>query len=178
MMKKLYIPLILISISALSAPASAACTPEISKSSTLRSCESGVTVYRGQINGPDFRLVELQQKRKLAETRARVAEARAQAAARVKPQAVQPSVAPAPVQFARGGFVLTPFAQTNGQGFGNRGGFNFGGGLNPAGFAGRNIPVRTGVGTPPPQITALGVRGFGGGFRGRVGGRGFSGGRR
>ena len=169
MMKKLYAPLIFTSLFTFSAPAYADCAPERSASSTVRSCESGVAVYRGQINGPDFRIVQLQQQRDIAEARARASEARAQTALRQQSKAAETPRRTGPISTGRSSFVFTPFASNSG----TRGGLNFGGGLNPTGFRPSGFVGSFGRDVTPTAPLALGARGFSG--RG-LSGRGFSGG--
>ena len=179
MMKKIYAPIVLLSLFTFSAPAYAACSPESSASSTIRSCESGVAVYRGQINGPDFRIVQLQQQRDLAEARARASEARAQTALRQQAQATAAPRRTRPISTGRSSFVFTPFASNSGA----RGGLNFGGGLNPTGFRPSGFVGSFGRDSTPAPLAlgnAVGARGFSGrGFSGRgFSGGGFSGGGR
>jgi len=78
MTKRYLTPLFLAALFAASAPASAQCTHNSSQSSTVRSCENGVAVYRGQQNGPDFRFAKLQSDQKIAASKAREAQTRAQ----------------------------------------------------------------------------------------------------
>lgn len=79
MMKYIYTPLFLAAAFAVATPASANCTHSNSQSSTVESCERGVAVFRGQQNGPDFRFAKLKSDERIAQSRAREAEARAQA---------------------------------------------------------------------------------------------------
>ena len=82
MTKRYTTVLILSSLLAIAAPASAHCANQGSASSITRSCESGVTVFRGQQNGPDFRFAKLAQERDIAEAKVREAHALAQMAQR------------------------------------------------------------------------------------------------
>ena len=153
MMKKLYLTsLILLSVSTVATPAYAACAPEYSASSTVRSCESGVAVYRGQINGPDFRIVQLQQQRDLAEARVRREEARTQRVLRQQSQAPVARAPRGPISTGRSSFVFTPFAQNSASNFGSGFGINFGGGLSRAGFAPSGFVGSFGRSTTPPRI--------------------------
>ncbi|MEP6342931.1 MAG: hypothetical protein ABJ275_06405 [Maricaulaceae bacterium] len=153
MMKKLYITsLILLSVSTVATPAFAACAPEATASSTVRSCEGGVTVYRGQINGPDFRIIKIQQDRDLAKARLRSEEARAQTVSRQRSQAATAPRPSGPISTGRSSFVFTPFAQNNARNFGNRSGLNLGGGLNRTGFARNGFVGSFGRNTSPARI--------------------------
>ena len=157
MMKKLnFTSFALLSVSVLATPAYAACANEASASSTTRSCEGGVAVFRGQINGPDFRIVQLQQQRDIAEARARREEARTQRVLRQQSQATSAPRPTGPIRTGRSGFVFTPFAQNNVGGFGRGGGLNFGAGLNPTGFAPSGFVGSFGRGTTPSATLSIG----------------------
>lgn len=138
-MKKLFItPIILAGLLSVAAPAAAFCADQTSTSSISRSCESGVAVYRGQQNGPDFRFVKLAQERDIAQARAREAQARASVAQRQQEQAaarLNRNTGAAP-RISRRTFTI------GGLGFGFSNGFfpggfgGFGGNINPRGFTG------------------------------------------
>ena len=131
MMKRYLTPLILTTVFAVSTPAMAHCASSAPASSVRVSCESGVKVHRGQINGPDFRFAALQQARELAEARAKRAEVQAQRFNREQAQITinQNSGAITPTFAGRRSF-FTPFVQ---RGFGN---------FNPA----STLPVRSNIG--------------------------------
>ena len=131
-MKKYITPLILFSALSAAAPAMAHCSATSAASSTTRSCESGVTVYRGQQNGPDFRFAALDQSLKIAEARARRAQAQAQIAQRRQPQiTINQNGTGGGAGFAGRSAFFTPFVQRG-----------IGGNFNPASF----IPIRSNVG--------------------------------
>lgn len=131
MIKRYLTPLILTTVFAASTPAIAHCASNAPASSIRVSCESGVKVYRGQINGPDFRFAALQQARDIAEARAQRADERAQRQSREQAQITinQNSGAITPTFAGRRSF-FTPFVQ---RGFGN---------FNPA----STLPVRSNIG--------------------------------